>query len=397
MRDLTDIQLAQDTNMLYRGSMVNGDTLHPEAPPLYATTAFMMDDLYKQFEVNQTRGYNYIRGTNPTRDALGELISCSECGEWSLLFSSGMGAIYSTIITFAKSGDHVVANSDLYGETFDLLANLLGKSGVETTFVSFSDLDALRAARKPNTTLFYSEVISNPLTNLVDVRAVADIAHETGALYCVDSTFSTPYVIQPLRHGADLVIHSLTKYFNGHSDACGGSVTGRRELLEQIRRVMLLVGSSLDPYSSWVILRGARTMGMRLRKQNENAAQLAAFLDAHPKVEKVYHPSLPAHPQHALAKETFLNGYYGAIVTFSIQCGIDEINLFMRRLKLVTYLPSLGGYRTTLSHPVSSSHHDVPESIRLKMGIHDGMLRISVGCEDIQDLIQDFRTALESM
>ena len=158
--------------------------------------------------------------------------------------------IYSTIITFAKSGDHVVANSDLYGETFDLLANLLGKSGVETTFVSFSDLDALRAARKPNTTLFYSEVISNPLTNLVDVRAVADIAHETGALYCVDSTFSTPYVIQPLRHGADLVIHSLTKYFNGHSDACGGSVTGRRELLEQIRRVMLLVGSSCLLYTS---------------------------------------------------------------------------------------------------------------------------------------------------
>lgn len=383
--------------MLYRGGLVNGDTLHPEAPPLYATTAFMMDDLYKQFEVNETRGYNYIRGTNPTRDALGELISCAEEGEWSLLFSSGMGAIYSTITTFAKSGDHVVANSDLYGETIDLLSNHLSRSGVETTFVPFSDLDAVRTAAKPNTRLFYSEVISNPLTNIVDVKAVADIAHEAGALYCVDSTFSTPYVIQPLKHGVDLVIHSLTKYFNGHSDACGGSVTGSRALLEQIRRVMLLVGSSLDPYSSWIILRGARTMGMRVRKQNENAAQLAAFLEHHPKVEKVYHPSLPSHPQHAFARSVFHDGFYGAIVTFSMQCSIEKINDFMHHLNLVTYLPSLGGYRTTLSHPVSSSHHDVPEAVRLKMGIHDGMLRISVGCEDIHDLIHDFETALEAM
>lgn len=397
MRDLTNIKLAQDTNMLYRGGIVKGDTLHPEGPPLYATTAFMMDDLYKQFEVNKTRGYNYVRGTNPTRDALGELITQTEEGEWSLLFSSGMGAIYSTIITFAKSGDHVIANSDLYGETIDLLTNYLSKNGVETTFVPFSDLDAVRAARKTNTTMLYSEVISNPLTNIVDVQAVAEIAHEIGALYCVDSTFTTPFVIQPLKHGADLVIHSLTKYFNGHSDACGGSLTGRRELLEQVRRVMLLVGSSLDPYSSWIILRGARTMGMRVRKQNENANQLAAFLEDHPKVEKVYHPSLASHPQHEFAQKVFYDGYNGAIVTFSMKCSIEKINDFMHHLNLVTYLPSLGGYRTTLSHPVSSSHHDVPEAVRLKMGIHDGMLRISVGCEDINDLICDFKTALETM
>lgn len=383
--------------MLYRGGLVNGDTLHSEGPPLYATTAFMMDDLYKQFEVNEQRGYNYVRGTNPTRDALGELITHAEEGEETLLFSSGMGAIYSTIITFAKNGDHVIANSDLYGETIDLLTNYLSKCGVETTFVPFSDLDAVRAARRPNTTLLYSEVISNPLTNIVDVQAIAKIAHEIGAIYCVDSTFTTPFVIQPLKHGVDLVIHSLTKYFNGHSDASGGSLTGRQELLERVRPVMLLVGSSLDPYSSWAILRGARTMGMRVRKQNENANQLAEFLADHPKVEKVYHPSLPSHPQHEFAKTLFYDGYNGAIVTFSMRCSIEEINDFMHHLNLVTYLPTLGGYRTTLSHPVSSSHHDVPEPVRLKMGIHDGMLRISVGCEDIKDLINDFKSALDAM
>ena len=276
----------------------------------------------------------------------------------------------------------------------DLLKNYLASFQVETTFLSFSDLDNVRSAIRPNTKLIYSEIISNPLTEVVDIAGIAEIAHKAGILYCVDSTFTTPYAVQPLEYGVDLVLHSLTKYFNGHSDAAGGSVTGKKDLLEQIRATMLLMGSSLDPYSSWMILRGARTMGMRLAKQNKNAIQLAAYLAEHPRVKRVYHPSLADHPQHALAEKLFSTNYYGAIVSFSLEEDLEQINQFMRALKLVAYLPSLGGYRTTLSHPASSSHHDLPEAVRRQMGIDDGLIRISVGCEDSKDLITDFDSAL---
>lgn len=391
---MEQLQFSRDTEILYQGSFVHGDTLKPEAPPLYPTTAFLMDDLDMLHAVDSVGGYSYSRGTNPTRDALNEVITNAEGGEASLLFSAGMGAITSTLLTFAKKGDHVIANKDLYGETIDFLTNYLSAYGVESTYVSFSDLDAVRSAMRPNTRILYSEVISNPLTNVVDIRRISEIAHLGGALYCVDSTFTTPYVIRPLEYGVDLVIHSLTKYFNGHSDASGGSVTGKKELIDKISPLMLLLGNSLDPYTSYAILRGVRTMGLRVRRQNENAIKLAAFLASDPHVLRVNHPSLETHPQHALAKEIFSDGYYGAIISFSVEDDVAKLNEFMHRLQLVRYLPSLGGYRTTLSQPVSSSHHDVPEPIRLKMGIHDGMLRISVGCEDIQDLITDFSQAL---
>lgn len=391
---MNQAKFSKDTEMLYHGSFVHGDTLKPEAPPLYPTTAFLMDDLDMLRAVDAVGGYSYGRGTNPTRDALNEVITNAEGGEASLLFSAGMGAITSTLLTFAKAGDHVLANKDLYGESIDFLTNYLSAYGIETTYVPFSDLEAVQDAMRSNTRLLYSEVISNPLTNVVDIRKISEIAHAGGALYCVDSTFTTPYVVRPLEHGVDLVIHSLTKYFNGHSDASGGSVTGRKELIDKIRPMMLLLGSSLDPYSSYAILRGVRTMGLRVRRQNENANRLAAFLSEDPHVLRVNHPSLKIHPQHELAQTLFNDGYNGAIISFSVADDFSKLNDFMHKLQLVRYLPSLGGYRTTLSHPVSSSHQDVPEPIRLKMGIHDGMMRISVGCEEIDDLIADFKQAL---
>lgn len=397
MLDTGNTTMNERTSVLYNGSYCAGDTLKPEAPPIYMTTAFEMANLEYLKAVDSVGGYSYGRGTNPTRDALAEQISQSENAEQTVLFSAGMGAITATIMTFVKAGDHVVANRDMYGETIDFLTNYLSAFKVEVTYVDFTDLNAVSAAVRPNTKMFYSEVLSNPLTKIVDIREISEIAHACGALYVVDSTFTTPIVIKPLNFGVDLVIHSLTKYFNGHSDASGGSVSGRKELTSQIKPLMLLLGSSLDAYTSWLILRGTRTMSMRVRQQNENALILAKWLEKRPEVSVVHHPSLESHPQYELAKELFSDGYCGAIVTFVINGGVDKIDELLRHLKLVHYLPSLGGYKTTLSHPVSSSHQDVPEPERLKMGIHDGMLRISVGCEYIDDIISDFQQALEQI
>lgn len=386
-----------DTDVLYNGSYCAGDSLMPEAPPIYMTSAFVMRDLDHLRSVDAVGGYSYGRGTNPTRDVLIEQISQLERAEDTVMFAAGMGAISTSLMTFAKLGDHVLANRDMYGETIDFLTNYMSKFGVEVSSVDFTDLDAVKAAVRPNTKVLYSEVISNPLTRIVDVRRIAEIAHSCGALYMVDSTFTTPFVLRPLEHGVDLVIHSLTKYFNGHSDASGGSVSGRKELTDKIKPLMLLLGSSLDPYNSWLILRGSRTMALRVRKQNENAAVLAGWLARCPKVCEVHHPSLSSHPQHKLSQELFLDGYGGAIVTFVLDGGVESINTLLKKLNIVHYLPSLGGYKTTLSHPVSSSHQDVPPETRKKMGIHEGMLRISVGCENVEDIISDFEQAFSKL
>ena len=380
--------------MLYSGGISEGDFLHPESPPLYMTSAFIMEDLTRLREIDARLGPTYGRGTNPTRDLLRQAITDAEGGEDTLAFSAGMGAISTTLLTFAKKGDHVLANKDLYGETIDFLNNYLSAFGVETSYVSFYDPDEVRAAIRPNTKLLYSEVVSNPLTYVVDLKAIAGVAHEKGALYCIDSTFTTPFVVRPLDVGVDICLHSLTKYYNGHSDAFGGSVTASKELIAKIRPMMLLLGNSIDSHSAWMILRGMRTMGLRVRKQMENANKLAGFLSKNPHVLRVNHPSLDSHPQHELAARQFYDNYNGAILSFSVADDLGKLDDFMHKLQFVKYLPTLGGYRTTLSHPCSSSHQDVPEPVRLKMGIHDGMLRVSVGTEEIADLIADFEQAL---
>jgi len=389
--------LSKDTVMLYSGGISEGDSLHPESPPIYNTSAFFMEDLTTLRDTDARGGYSYGRGTNPTRDLLRQAITEAEgtANDDTLVFSAGMGAISATLLTFAKAGGHVVANKNLYGETIDFLNNYLTEFGVETTYVDFRDPDEVRKSMRPNTKIVYSEVISNPLTYVIDVAAIARTAHEGGAVFCIDSTFTTPFVMKPLESGADVCLHSLTKYFNGHSDTFGGSATARKELIAKIRPVMLLLGNSLDPHNSWMILRGMRTMPLRIRKQMENANKLAAFLESNPRVLRVNHPSLTAHPQHEIAKKQFYDGYNGAILSFSVADDFKLLDMFMRTLRFVKYLPTLGGYRTTLSHPVSSSHQDVPESVRLKMGIHDGMIRISVGCEEIADLTADFEEALK--
>lgn len=383
------------TQALYSGESVRGMGMTPETIPCFMTTAFTMRGFKEVQETYASKGYTYVRTRNPNRTALGEIISCLEGGEESLIFSSGMGAITSTLITLLKSGDHVICNANIYGETYSVMTEILSKCGVEVTFTDYQNTENIVKALRPTTKLIYSEVLSNPTLALVDLKSVAEIAHKNGALLMVDNTFTTPIAIRPMDFGADIVINSLTKFLNGHSDAIGGSVTATHALCDKIQPVAMLLGTPGDPFSSWLIERGIHTASLRLPQAMHTAEKLARTLAAHKHVSRVNHPSLPEYPQKALADKMFGKNGYCAMLSFIVPEDLDKIDEFMLALKFPRYAPTLGGLHTTLSHPVTSSHMGVPDETRRKMGITPGMIRVSVGIEDADDLTADFENALK--
>ncbi len=388
-------KLNRDTGMLYSGSSVEVEGSYPESPPIYMSTAFVLKDLDALTYAQENGGYMYTRDYSPNHILIQDLINYLEKGEGCVCTSSGMAAIFCGLLSLLKGGDHIISNAAVYGETWDLMANVLVDYGIETSFVDINDAAALEKAIRPNTKLVYTEIITNPLTVVVDIDSVVRIAHDHGIKVMVDNTF-TPGLIAPMEHGADMVVHSLTKYINGHFDVTGGAVVTRKELLPRVKYFMTLFGSSLGPMEAWLALRGARTMDMRVGKQYENAAKIAEALSKHPKVQAVYHPSLENHPQHSLAGQ-ILKGGYGAMMSFALSNSREKANRFINDLKLIQFVPTLGGYKTTLTHPASTSHKDVEESVRLEMGIHDGLIRMSVGMENAQDLIDDLYQALEKV
>ena len=381
------------TEIIMQGAEVKGTLSTPEVLPIYLTTAFRggadLDELNEYYAV---KGYTYNRIRNPNRNALAELVSYLEGGEASMICSSGMGAITTTLLSLADAGDHILANSNLYGETLEIL-DVIKRYGIESTCVDFTDIEAVRKAVQANTKIVYTEVISNPTMAVVDVEAVARIAHDCGAKLVVDNTFTTSTVIKPIDFGADVTINSLTKFMNGHSDIVGGSATASKDIVDKASKLQALLGCTLDPFTSYICERSLRTLDLRMERQLKNAEALAKALDEHPRVLKVNHPSLPTHPQHDIAKRLFAKGY-GAMLSFEMPEDREKINAFMRRLHIAKYAMTLGGYATTLSYPILSSHASVPRDIRLKMGITDGLMRVSVGLEDAQDLIADFTQAL---
>ena len=381
------------TEIIMQGAEVKGTLSTPEVLPIYLTTAFRggadLDELNEYYAV---KGYTYNRIRNPNRNALAELVSYLEGGEASMICSSGMGAITTTLLSLADAGDHILANSNLYGETLEIL-DVIKRYGIESTCVDFTDVDAVRKAVQANTKIIYTEVISNPTMAVVDVEAVARIAHDCGAKLVVDNTFTTSTVIKPIDFGADVTINSLTKFMNGHSDIVGGSATASKDVIDKACKLQALLGCTLDPFSSYLCERSLRTLDVRMERQLKNAEGLAKALSEHRHVLKVNHPSLPTHPQHDIAKRLFAKGY-GAMLSFEMPEDREKINAFMRRLHIAKYAMTLGGYATTLSYPILSSHASVPRDIRLKMGITDGLMRVSVGLEDAQDLIADFTQAL---
>ena len=372
-------EYAEATELLYKGRKVKGmDFNKPEAFPLFTTTAFTMNSL-TEVKKAYAEKYTYIRTCNPNRDALADMVTFLEAGEKSLIFSSGMGAITTTLKTILKPGDHVVCNRNIYGETFDVFTKLMPKFGINADLVDFDDIENCKKAIKAETKLIYSEVFANPTLNIADIPTLADIAHKNGALLMIDNTFSTPIAIKPIKFGADIVINSLTKFMNGHSDAIAGSITSTTEIIDAIHPVRMLCGTPGDPHAAHAMMKSFATMDLRLKKQMSNAAKLATALEENKYVSKVNHPSLKSFSQiYQIKNEDF-----------------QKIDKFMLRLNFAHYAMTLGGVRTTLVHPVTSSHSHMPDEARRAMGITPGLFRLSVGIEDVDDLIEDFNQALK--
>lgn len=386
-------ELTRETNILYAGGESKLPIERPETPPIYHSTANIIRDM-DDYDFASTGGkYYYCRTANPNRDGVAEAVSYLEKGEQSLVCSSGMAAISTAVLSLIKAGDHIVASRSIYGETIELFDNILKKLNVEVTYSDFTNIDCVRASLKPNTKILYTEIIANPLIEVVDIDALSELAHNIGALVLVDSTFTTPFAIRPLEHGADIVIHSLTKYFGGHSDITAGSITGSKKLMKKIYSDFLLLGGCLDPNSAWLMLRSIRTMEMRVTKQFENARKIAEALQTDPHVRYVNYPTLPNHPQRELAAKLLPNGC-GAMLSFRVEDDRDKVNAFMHKLKLVKYLGTLGGYRTTIAHPATAFRNEFTPQKLKEMGMEEGLIRISAGAEAVEDLIADFKQAL---
>jgi cystathionine gamma-lyase len=357
-------------------------------PPIYATST------YVQESPGVHKGYEYSRTQNPTRMAYERCVADLESGTAGFAFASGMAAT-ATLLELLDSGSHVIAMDDLYGGTYRLFENVRRRSaGLDFSFVDMTDPATLEAAIRPETRLVWVETPTNPLLKLVDLSAVARIGRERGLLTVCDNTFATPWVQRPLELGIDLVMHSATKYLNGHSDIVGGVlvVGARAELAEHLAFLQNAVGGVQGPFDSFLALRGLKTLALRMARHCANAAAVAAFLEDHPKVERVYYPGLDSHPQHALARHQMPR--FGGMVTAVLEGGLTEARRFLERVEIFQLAESLGGVESLIEHPAIMTHASIPAETRARLGISDGLVRLSVGVEDEPDLIADLGRAL---
>ena len=368
--------------------------------PIYQSSTFVFDTAEqggKRFALEEA-GYIYSRLGNPTSSVVEGKLALLEGAEAALATSSGMGAISSTMWTLLKAGDHLLADKTLYGCTYALLSHGLTKFGIDVEFVDTSDLEAVKKAMKPNTRIVYLETPANPNLKVVDVTAVCEIAHKNeGTKVVVDNTFATPYLQNPIKLGADLVVHSATKYLNGHGDVVAGFVAGDLETVTQIRLIGVkdMTGSVLSPQDAFLMIRGMKTLELRMERHCSNAYEVARFLDAHPMVEKVYYPGLESHEGHEIAKEQ-MNGF-GGIMAFEVKGGIEAGKKLLNNLELCTLAVSLGDTETLIQHPASMTHSPYTREERLVSGITDGLVRISVGLEGVNDIIDDLKQGLEKL
>lgn len=368
----------------------------PGAPPIYQAAPFIFSDMERFSAVGKSKisgGYLYSRWANPTVDALSRTIASLEGAEAGAAFASGMGAIHATVAASVRSGEHVVSARQIYGGTFSLFNEILPRTGVEVTFVDVTDHDQVRDAFRDDTRVLYFETIGNPTLPVADVEALAAIAHERGATVIVDATFTTPYLFTAIDHGVDLVVHSATKYLGGHSDVTAGVVSGSGEAIARIRHLGIDYGGTLAPFEAWLTARGVQTLALRMDRICTNALAVATALKRHPNVERVRYPGLTSHPQHELAKRQFPRGS-GGMLTVEVAGGIPGGRRILERVRLASAAASLGGTKTLILHPASITHTQVPREDREAIGITDGLLRVSVGIEDPEDLIADFQEAL---
>jgi cystathionine gamma-lyase len=359
-------------------------------PPIYATST------YVQSSPGVHKGYDYARTRNPTRDALQAAVANLEGGASGYTFASGMAAT-STVLELLDAGSHVIAMNDLYGGSYRILEMVRKRTaGLEVSFVDLTDPGNLEGAIRPNTRMVWVESPTNPLLKLVDLKAIADIARRRGLLTVCDNTFATPFIQRPLEFGFDIVVHSATKYLNGHSDALGGAAVVREDksLQEKMKYLQNALGSMSGAFDSFLILRGIKTLNLRMQRHCDNALAIARFLEAHPKVDRVHYPGLESHPQHALAKRQMTGGY-GGIVTASLRGNLDDARRMLERCKLFSLAESLGGVESLIEHPGLMTHSSLPAAMRASLGIGDTLIRLSVGVEDVEDLIAELRYALD--
>jgi cystathionine beta-lyase/cystathionine gamma-synthase len=350
-----------------------------------------LSSTYAQEEIGKNKGHEYSRVTNPTRDALEVNLASLEGGTSAHVFGSGMAAIMA-MITMFKTGDHVICGENVYGGTVRLFDQIVVNYGIEFTYVDTSNPENVRNAIRPQTKLVHIETPTNPLMTLTDIRAVADICHERGVELSVDNTFLSPYFQQPIALGADIVMHSTTKFLNGHSDGLGGVVVGTKpKHKEQFAFVQKCTGGILSPFESWLILRGVKTLAVRMKQHDESGRKIATFLAQHKKVKQVFYPGLPDHPQHELAKKQMTG--FGSMISFETG-SLANANNLLRSVRVCTLGESLGGVETLISHPATMTHAAIGTESRENLGITDGLVRLSVGIEDVEDLLADLDQAL---
>ncbi len=356
--------------------------------PIYATST------YAQEEIGKHKGYEYARVSNPTRTRLEQNLAALEGGSSSHVFASGMAAI-NAVCTMLKAGDHVICSDNVYGGVPRLFNEVLSHYGLEFTYVDTSNVGAVERAIKRNTKIAYVETPTNPLMTISDIAAISRICHRRNVELVVDNTFLSPYFQQPITLGADMVVHSTTKFLNGHSDGLGGVVICTKPAqAEKLAFIQKAAGAIMSPFECWLVLRGVKTLAVRMQQHDRNGRAVAAFLEKHKKVEKIYYPGLPDHPQHQLAKQQ-MSGF-GSMITFETG-SLKNANKMLRKLRICTLGESLGGVETLISHPATMTHAALGEKGRKAIGITDGMVRISVGIEDVEDLFEDLDQALAAI
>jgi cystathionine beta-lyase/cystathionine gamma-synthase len=354
--------------------------------PIYATST------YTQEAPGVHKGYEYSRSGNPTRTALETCLAALEAGERGLAFASGLAATNAVLASLLKPGDELVASADLYGGTFRILEKVFRPWGLNAKYTDDPSLEGFQKLITPKTKMIWIETPTNPLLQILDISALAQLAHQNGAWLAVDNTFASPYLQQPLKLGADLVIHSTTKYLGGHSDVIGGAVIGSTDLLTPIKFYQNAAGGTPGPFDCYLTLRGIKTLAVRMDRHCENAHTLAHWLTRHPKVERVYYPGLPNHGGHEIAKRQMK--HFGGMISLRLQGGADAAKKFLSQTHLFSLAESLGGVESLVCHPATMTHASIPLEVRKARGVDDGLIRLSVGIEDVQDLQNDLEAAL---
>jgi len=355
-------------------------------PPIYQTATYVLE------EVGRDKGFDYSRGSNPTRAVLEANVAALEEGKYGVSFASGMSAV-DAVLRMLSAGDHVVSSDDVYGGVSRLFDQILSRYGLTFTYVDSSDPAAVEAAIRPNTKLIWLETPTNPLLKVTDLEAVAAIGKKHGILTGVDTTFATPYLLRPLEWGIDLVLHSTTKYLSGHNQIIGGmAVTNDDKLFEQLKFMQKAVGAASSPFDCWLTLMGIKTLPLRMERHSSNGLTVAQFLESHPQVTGVRYPGLPSHPQHEIAKRQM--AAFGGMISFELKGGLAAGTTLMNSVELCSLAESLGAVETMITHPASMTHAAVPRETRLKRGLTDGLVRLSVGIEDVADIIADLEQAL---